>query len=64
MPAMPVAVVRCEPHCPHCGWKLIAPREVDEELQKPACAWIGVTCAGCDWHGHAKFWTHQADEPV
>jgi len=57
------AVTKQEPHCPKCGWRLVPPPKVEPELLKPAVAWIAVECAGCDWRGHAKFWTRQTDEP-
>lgn len=59
MPEPTTAVERCVPHCPRCGWMLPAPEEVDDQ---PAVAWIAVVCAGCDWRGHAKYWTRQSDE--
>jgi hypothetical protein len=63
MAELPSAVVRCEPFCPKCGWKLLAPEAIEDE-KVPIVAWLAVRCAGCDWSGHAKFWTRQADEPV
>jgi hypothetical protein len=60
MDAAHTAVERCTPICPRCGWQLLGP---DDVHKLPAIAWVAVVCAGCEWRGHAKFWTRQVDEP-